>query len=71
MKKRKIFPLVMTTVLLIHLQVVPFSAFAIRAGQTVYTGECGEDGDNIIWTYDTTTQTMTFSGTICYFSWKR
>lgn len=63
MKKRKIFPLVMTTVLLIHLQVVPFSAFAIRAGQTVYTGECGEDGDNIIWTYDTTTQTMTFSGT--------
>jgi hypothetical protein len=43
----------------------PFSAFAsaVIVQQTVYTGECGADGDNITWTYDTTTQTMTFSGT--------
>jgi len=50
-------------------QVTPVSAFAEEAiaatdaEQTIYTGTCGAEGDNITWTYDTTTQTMTFSGT--------
>lgn len=50
-------------------QVTPVSVFAEEAiaatdvEQTVYTGTCGAEGDNITWTYDTTTQTMTFSGT--------
>ncbi len=39
------------------------NAMDIVEGQTVYSGECGAEGDNVIWTYDTTTQTMTFSGT--------
>lgn len=49
-------------------QVTPVSAFAEEAiaatdaEQTIYTGTCGAEGDNITWTYDTTTQTMTFSG---------
>lgn len=33
---------------------------AVTAEQTVYSGSCGE---NITWTYDIATQTMTFSGT--------
>lgn len=50
-------------------QVTPVSVFAEEAiaatdaEQTVYTGTCGAEGDNITWTYDATTQTMTFSGT--------
>jgi hypothetical protein len=49
---------------LVSSQIMPLSVFAEDTEeQTIYTGECGAEGDNIIWTYDTTTRTMTFSGT--------
>lgn len=41
----------------------PMSMVGVAAEQTVYTGTCGTEGDNITWTYDVSTQTMTFSGT--------
>jgi hypothetical protein len=62
--KRRIVSFAVAAMMVTSLQTIPFSAFAEDTEeQTVYTGECGADGDNITWTYDTTTQTMTFSGT--------
>jgi hypothetical protein len=64
MNKKRFLSFVMSAAFLASSQMIPFSAFAEDTEeQTVYTGECGADGDNITWTYDTTTQTMTFSGT--------
>lgn len=40
----------------------PMSMTGFAAEQTIYTGTCGAEGDNITWTYDVTTQTMIFSG---------
>lgn len=40
----------------------PMSMTGFAAEQTIYTGTCGAEGDNITWTYDASTQTMTFSG---------
>ena len=42
---------------------IPLISFAETDEPFLYTGECGADGDNVIWTYDVTTQTITFSGT--------
>ncbi len=46
---------------------VPFTYSVSMMGfaeeQTIYTGTCGTEGNNITWTYDASTQTMTFSGT--------
>ena len=41
----------------------PMSMVGVAAEQTIYTGTCGAEGDNITWMYDVSTQTMTFSGT--------
>ena len=66
MKKAIRFSAAMIAFAMAAMQITSFSAFAEEVSaeeQTIYTGECGEDGDNITWTYDVTTKTMTFSGT--------
>ncbi len=66
MKKAIRFSAAIIAFAMAAMQITSFSAFAEEVSaeeQTIYTGECGEDGDNITWTYDVTTKTMTFSGT--------
>ncbi|WP_295217758.1 dockerin type I repeat-containing protein [Ruminococcus sp.] len=41
---------------------IPMIASAAEQ-QTLFTGTCGADNGNITWSYDTSTETMTFSGT--------
>lgn len=40
-----------------------FSIFAFSANAKVYSGICGKDGDNVNWTVDSKTNTLTISGT--------
>ena len=64
MRKNKKFLTFMVAASLCAVQFAcPMSMVGFAAEQTIYTGECGAEGDNITWTYDTETKTMTFSGT--------
>ncbi len=63
MKKNKKILTFMVAVSLCAVQFAcPMSITGFAAEQTVYTGVCGAEGDNITWTYDADTQTMIFSG---------
>lgn len=61
MKKNIVCFVLVGSLLLSSPKLLSFSVFADE--QTVYIGVCGAEGDNITWTYDAETQTMTFSGT--------
>lgn len=67
MRTYKLFSFVMAVISLASLQLSSISTFAGEAPaeekSVICTGTCGAEGDNIIWTYDVATQTMTFSGT--------
>ena len=64
MRKNKKFLTFMVAASLCAVQFTcPMSMVGFAAEQTIYTGTCGAEGDNITWTYDTETKTMTFSGT--------
>ncbi len=64
MRKNKKFLTFMVAASLCAVQFAcPMSMVGVAAEQTIYTGTCGAEGDNITWTYDVSTQTMTFSGT--------
>ncbi len=64
MRKNKKFLTFMVAASLCAVQFAcPMSMVGVAAEQTIYTGTCGTEGDNITWTYDVSTQTMTFSGT--------
>ena len=63
MKKNKKALAFMMAASLCAVQFAPISITGFAAEQTIYTGVCGAEGDNITWTYDADTQTMTFSGT--------
>ena len=60
MKKLMRFSAAIIALAMTAIQMTSLSAFA--AEQTIYTGTCGAEGDNITWTYDASTQTMIFSG---------
>lgn len=40
-----------------------FGVFTISVSAKVYSGSCGKDGDNVRWTCDSSTNTLTISGT--------
>ena len=63
MKKNKKALAFMMAASLCAVQFAPISITGFAVEQTIYTGTCGAEGDNITWTYDVDTQTMTFSGT--------
>lgn len=61
MKKAIRFSAAIVALAMTAIQITSLSAFAEE--QTIYTGTCGAEGDNITWTYNKATKTITFSGT--------
>lgn len=54
--KKRIIPLVLCLLMV-------FSILSISASAKVYSGNCGINGDNVRWTVDSKTSTLTISGT--------
>ncbi|MGN0468525.1 MAG: leucine-rich repeat domain-containing protein [Acutalibacteraceae bacterium] len=60
--KKKTNSKILKNLLLIFSMTVLCALFTVSASAQTISGECGKQGNNVTWTYDTETETMTIQG---------